>query len=248
MAVIFELMERLNERLFIYGGLALTNMEMRIRFFVMGVLFSLISSPMILPVQGHTASSFTVLIQENGFSQTSPEIIQNDSIVWHNIDNDSNLTHRLVYDHDGDGLYNGTFDWDSGELQAYCERDGNNTKVDPNCSSSFMVLFDMNWTVGNYSYQDIRSDNTTVNATIRLLADAGEHIEPNTPSIGSQFGVTNDESQDEEETTEDSDFTPEKMLLYIGLFTGFSSVALLGLLIFRRSEKTDFEHGQNEAE
>ena len=223
-------------------------MELKSRVFVMAVLLSLISSPMVLPAQGHTASSFTVLVQENGFSQTSPEIIQNDSIVWHNIDNDSNVTHRLVYDHDGDGLYNGTFDWDSGELQAYCERDENNTKVDSNCSSSFMVIFDMNWTVGNYSYQDIRSDNTTVNATIRLLADTGEHVEPNSPAIGSQFGVNNDEDVENNEATEDSGLTPETMLLYVGIFTGISSVALLVLLIFRRSEREDFEHGQNEAE
>lgn len=235
-------------RLFIYRGLSLRNMEMKSRVFVMAVLLSLISSPMVLPAQGHTASSFTVLVQENGFSQTSPEIIQNDSIVWHNIDNESNLTHRLVYDHDGDGLYNGTFDWDSGELQAYCERDGNNTKVDSNCSSSFMVIFDMNWTVGNYSYQDIRSDNTTVNATIRLIADTGEHVEPNSPAIGSQFGVNNDDDVEDNGSTEDSGLSPETMLLYIGLFTGISSVALLGLLIFRRSEREDFEHGQNEAE
>lgn len=223
-------------------------MELKSRVFVMAVLLSLISSPMIMPAQGHTASSFTVLVQENGFSQTSPEIIQNDSIVWHNIDNDSNVTHRLVYDHDGDGLYNGTFDWDSGELQAYCERDENNTKVDSNCSSSFMVIFDMNWTVGNYSYQDIRSDNTTVNATIRLLADTGEHVEPNSPAIGSQFGVNNDEDVENNEATEDSGLTPETMLLYVGMFTGISSVALLVLLIFRRSEREDFEHGQNESE
>ena len=222
-------------------------METRIQVFVVVVLLSLISSPMILPAQGHTASSFTVLVQEDGFSQTSPEIIQNDSIVWHNIDNDSNITHRLVYDHDDDGLYNGTFDWDSGELQSYCERDGNNTKIDSNCSSSFMVIFDMNWTVGNYSYQDIRSDNTTVNATIRLLADSGEHVEPNSPAIGSQFGVNNDDSQDAE-ATEDTGLTPEKMLLYVGLFTGISSLALLGLLVLRRSEREDFEQGQNEAE
>ena len=111
-----------------------------------------------------------------------------------------------------------------------------------------MVIFDMNWTVGNYSYQDIRSDNTTVNATIRLLADTGEHIEPNSPAIGSQFGVNNNDDVEENEAEEDSGLSPETMLLYVGMFTGISSVALLGLLIFRRSEREDFEHGQNEAE
>ena len=222
-------------------------MKARVRVFVLAVLFSLISSPMFVSVQGHAANSFTILVKENGFSQTSPEIIQNDSIVWHNIDNDSNVTHRLVYDHDGDGLYNGTFDWDSGELQAYCERDEDNIKVDSNCSSSFMVIFDMNWTVGNYSYRDIRSDNTTFNATIRLFADVGEHVEPNTPPIGSQFGVKDDEGQDDK-NAEDSGLTPEKMLLYVGLFTGISSVALLGLLVLRMSGRKELDNVQNESE
>ena len=233
--------------LFMYGGVSKISMDIRIRVLVLAVLFSLLSSSHVLSVQGHTASSFTVLVQENGFSQTSPEIIQNDSIVWHNIDNDSNVTHRLVYDHDGDGLYNGTFDWDSGELQAYCERDENNTKIDSNCSTSFMVIFDLNWTVGNYSYIDLRSDNTTANATIRLLADTGEHIEENTPAIGSTFGIANNDDSEVEEK-EDSELTPEKMLLYIGIFTGGSSVALLGLLIIRRSNDENFGDVKEESE
>jgi len=229
-------------RLFIYGGLSLAIMDMRIRAFVIAALFSLLSSPHIISVQGHTASSFTVLVQENGFSQTSPEIIQNDSIVWHNIDNASNITHRLVYDHDGDGLYNGTFDWDSGELYAYCERDENNSKIDPNCSTSFMVIFDMNWTVGNYSYQDLRSDNTTANATIRLLADTGDHMEENLPAVGSQFGVTKDETPVEDKDEETSELTPEEMLLYVGIFTGGSSVLLLGLLMMRKADRKSLDN------
>ena len=32
---------------------------------------------------------------------------------------------------------------------------------------------DMNWTVGNDTYQDIRSDGSMVNATIQLMADNG---------------------------------------------------------------------------
>lgn len=108
----------------------------------------------------HTASAFTVLVEDDGFSQSSPEIFHNDSIIWYNTDNTSNVTHRLVYDHDGDGLFNGTFDWDSGELHAYCETDENNSKLDANCTTMFMVVFDTNWTEGDYGYQDQRSDGT----------------------------------------------------------------------------------------
>ena len=60
--------------------------------------------------------------------------------------------------------------------------------------------------------------------------------------------MNNDDDAEDNGSTEDSGLSPETMLLYIGLFTGISSVALLGLLIFRRSEREDFEHGPNEAE
>ena len=223
-------------------------MSIRVQVIIITVLFSLIANPAIVSVQAHTASQSMVLIRENGFSHSVVEIIQNDSVLWENVDNSSNLTHRIVYDHDGDGLYNGTFDWDSGELVYECERNETNVKVDANCSDTFMIIFDLNWSIGNYSYQDIRSDNTTVNATIRLLADTGEHIEPNTPSIGSQFGVTNDESQEDEETTEDSDFTPEKMLLYVGLFTGISSLGLIILLVMRKSNDKNYSSVNLESE
>ena len=223
-------------------------MAIRIQILAMTILFALIASPFIVSTQAHTAESFTILIKEDGFSHSDQQIIQNDSVIWYNIDNSSNLTHRLVYDHDGDGLYNGTFDWDSGELSDDCERDENNTKLDENCTINFIVTLDMNWTVGNYSYQDIRSDGSVVNATIELVADTGMHTEVNLPAIGSEFGITNN---DEDTTTnaesEDEELTPEKMLLYVGLFTGISSGLLLVLLIARRPGKDDFIDPSEEA-
>jgi len=120
--------------------------------------------------------------------------------------------------------------------------------LDENCTINFIVTLDMNWTVGNYSYQDIRSDGSVVNATIELVADTGMHTEANLPPIGSEFGVTND---DKDTTTnaesEDEGLTPEKMLLYVGLFTGISSGLLLVLLIARRSGKDDFIDPSEEA-
>ena len=201
-----------------------------------------------MSAQAHTAESFTILIKEDGFSHNNQQIIQNDSVIWYNIDNGSNLTHRLVYDYDGDGLYNGTFDWDSGELSAECERDENNTKLDENCTINFIVTLDMNWTVGNYTYQDIRSDGSVVNATIELIADTGMHTEANLPAIGSEFGVTND---DKDTTTtienEDEGLTPENMLLLVGLFTGVSSVILLGILMLRRSNPKTLDNVHDES-
>ena len=211
-------------------------------------LLSLVSTIMISSVQGHTAQAHMALIKENGLTQGSPTIIQNDSVIWANVDNSSNLTHRIVYDHDGDGLYNGTFDWDSGELHAYCEKDENNSKIDPNCSTEFIVILDLNWTVGNYTYQNIRSDNVSFNGTIQLTADTGSHTEQNLPAIGSQFGVNNGEDENQENVEISDEMTPEKMLLYVGLFTGISSLGLIILLVMRKSNDKNYSSVNFESE
>ncbi|MDG1555539.1 MAG: hypothetical protein P8R00_04755 [Candidatus Poseidoniaceae archaeon] len=203
------------------------------------LVFCLFAVVSIAPLHAgaHTASSFTVLVKESGFSQSSPEIFHNDSIIWYNTDNASNLTHRLVHDHDGDGLFNGSLDWDSGELHAYCERDENNTKVDDSCNTSFVLQFDVNWTEGDYDYQDLRSDGSTVNATIRLFKDMDSHNASTAPSIGSSFGVNDDAPEDNTPTNEAT--TPEDVLLYIAMGTGGAAVLLLGLLVLRRPEHSD---------
>ena len=204
----------------------------------------LLSMIVLVPVQSsaHTASAFTVLVEDDGFSQSSPEIFHNDSIIWYNVDNGSNITHRLVYDHDGDGLYNGTFDWDSGELHAYCETDENNTKIDANCTDMFFVLFDVNWTEGDYGYQDLRSDGTVANGTIRLFKDMDSHNASTAPSIGSSFGVNDDVPADNTDANEA--MTPEDVLLYIAVGTGGAAVLLLGLLILRRPENSDISESE----
>ena len=40
--------------------------------------------------------------------------------MWYNADSRENVTQRIVYDADGDGLYNGSEDWDSGEIYQDC--------------------------------------------------------------------------------------------------------------------------------
>ena len=82
-------------------------MANRLRVLIIATLLSLIASYYVISAQAHTAESFTILIKEDGFSHSDQQIIQNDSVIWYNIDNGSNLTHRLVYDHDGDGRIDG---------------------------------------------------------------------------------------------------------------------------------------------
>ena len=113
-------------------------------------------------VQAHSADTFTVVIKESGLMPGSSQITYNDSVVWHNTDGRENITHRIVFDFDGDGLFNGTDDWDSGELVADCNTTSSENETgstnESECNITFMVWFNGTWGIGEYNYQNMISD------------------------------------------------------------------------------------------
>ena len=188
-------------------------------------------------VQGHSADTFTVVIKESGLTPGSSQITYNDSVVWHNTDSRENVTHRIVFDYDGDGLFNGSDDWDSGELVSECDTTSNNSaenNSDAECSVTFLVWFNGTWGIGEYVYQDMLSDGTVLNGTVLVVEDV--HVENSTsPAIGSSFGAveTNGDEPDVEENTEEDGL--QRMLLLVGAGSGLGAAGLLVLLLMRRS-------------
>ena len=88
------------------------------------VLLALILIPSL--AQAHSASTFNVIIKQNDLQPNATQIEYNDSIMWYNADSRENITQRIVFDSDGDGLYNGSADWDSGEIYQDCNPASNN--------------------------------------------------------------------------------------------------------------------------
>ena len=104
---------------------------------------SLLSITAFLPATtvAHDAGTFTVLIKSDQITPNQPEIVFNDSVWWYNVDDTENITHRIVYDSDGDGLYNGTLDWDSGNLSYECEKDEYGNLTNPDCKITYEIPF-----------------------------------------------------------------------------------------------------------
>ena len=200
-------------------------------------------------VQAHSADTFTVVIKESGLTPSSSQIAYNDSVIWHNTDSRENITHRIVFDFDGDGLFNGTDDWDSGELVSECNSTADNSTENSSqsdCSITFLVWFNGTWGVGEYSYQDMLSDGTVMNGTIIVTEDI--HIENSTaPAIGSSFGTFEDnrggDSVDDSNEADDV----RQMLLLVGAGSGVGAAALLVLLLMRRSEDVTVKGSDEEA-
>lgn len=189
-------------------------------------------------VQAHSADTFTVVIKESGLTPSSSQIAYNDSVIWHNTDSRENITHRIVFDFDGDGLFNGTDDWDSGELVSECNStDDNSTEnsSQADCNITFLVWFNGTWGIGEYAYQDMLSDGTVMNGTIIVVEDV--HIENSTaPAIGSSFGTFDNNNGDDGGDDDNEADDMRQMLLLIGAGSGLGAAALLVLLLMRRSE------------
>ena len=189
------------------------------------VLISLIILPTL--AQAHSASTFNVIIKQNDLQPGATQIEYNDSIMWYNADSRDNITHRIVFDADGDGLYNGSADWDSGEIERDCNYADNNTTSD--CQESFLVWFNGTWGVGEYNYQSIASNGEILNGTIVVI----EHIEEDTgPSIGATFGSFDDDETADEKTADEDD--KRQLLLLIAGSSAIGSLLLIVLLLRRQ--------------
>ena len=189
-------------------------------------------------VQAHSADTFTVVIKQSGLTPSSSQITYNDSVVWHNTDSRENITHRIVFDFDGDGLFNGTDDWDSGELVAECNStagdNGSEEEDSAPCNITFLVWFNGTWGVGEYRYQDMLSDGTVLNGTVVVVEDVHEE-NSSAPESGSTFGSFENRQGDDVVEEEDEGDDAKRLFLMIGAGSGLGAVALLVLLVVRRS-------------
>ena len=165
----------------------------------------------------------------------------NDSVIWHNVDSSENITHRIVFDGDGDGLYNGSNDWDSGELYPECgpnnQTNQTNSSESDDCNITFLMWFNGTFGVGEYQYQDILSNGTVLNGTIIVMEDVHPAEAP--PPIGSTFGVFDDD--DDEPTEVESESEPmdaKQLIVFVGIGSGVSAVLLIIVLI-RRSDEAE---------
>ena len=180
------------------------------------------ASLLITPAAAHDAGTFTVIVKANEHQPGSAELIVNDSVFFYNVDNRTNITHRIVHDADGDGLYNGTDDWDSGNLSSECALDGDGNKTDEDCEVTFTVEFNSTEMAGTYAYQDLLSDGTVINGTVTVHLDG--HSEDDHPADTNGLDPE-PEPEPETQTGSNEGFSQGDWLLFI------AAAALIGAML-----------------
>ena len=187
------------------------------------------------PVGSHDASALTVNIKESNIEPNTANILLGDSVYWINLDSRENVTHRIVHDSDGDGLYNGSNDWDSGILLGWTS---NGTCIDdtgnktPGCAVTFELYFNDTSDIGTYEYVNLVYLNETLieDRTFTVTVKADIHLEAiNTYCFGTDCEDDNEPLISIETSSENE---KPYWLLYVSGITGSLALLLAIKLIF----------------
>jgi hypothetical protein len=232
---------------------------MRTKYSVAWFSLFLLAAATILPtpVVAHDASTFTIIVREGALAPNSPQLNEGDAVFWYNVDDREDITHRIVYDGDGDGLFNGSLDWDSGELVASCPTDENGS-TDPSCNVTFEVTFNGSLGSGTYHYCDLLSDGTVLEGVITIAADEHddeEHAHDEDDDHGDDdahaHGDDDDHAPDDHAAdgedgttlTGQGEATTQNWLLLVAIVSGIAAVLLIISLM---SSKDDLLREEDE--
>ena len=94
-------------------------------------------------VSAHEPKEYTILLTQDGTTpQTVPEdvLVQTDFLFFMNVDERGGVSHRIQFDADGDGLFNGSDDFSTNWLSGSCDLDENGSKVDESCMVTEAIL------------------------------------------------------------------------------------------------------------
>jgi len=184
----------------------------------------------------HTGGVFTIIVSENGVVPGNVQMLVNDTARWINVDDRDNVTHRIFVDANSDGIYNGTEDWDSGNLTHQCEHI-NGTKVDENCNAYFDIPFNETYlnmsyfnVTGTYAFLDLVYNETSESTKIvygNVTVNPDSHL-----TAGFQNTNSNNEELIDDDENEDSNF-----LLIIAAASAIGAMILGGMILFGNKEE-----------
>ena len=94
-------------------------------------------------VHAHEPKEYTILLTQDGTTpQSIPEdvLVQTDFLFFMNVDDRQGVSHRIQFDADGDGIFNGSDDFSTNWLSGSCDLDENGSKVDESCMVTEAIL------------------------------------------------------------------------------------------------------------
>ena len=185
----------------------------------------------------HTGGIFTIIVSENGVVPGNVQMLVNDTARWINVDDRDNVTHRIYVDANSDGIYNGSEDWDSGNLTHQCEHI-NGTKVDENCNAYFDIPF--NETYLNMSYFNVTGTYAFLDLVYNETSDSTEIVYGNVtvnPDYHLTAGFQDTSTNNEEGSKDEGENEKPNFLLIIAAASALGAMILGGMILFGNKEE-----------
>ena len=107
------------------------------------MLLVLLSATMAPLAIAHETKEFTILLTDQGMTPASvPDdvLVETDFLFFMDVDDREGVSHRIQFDVDGDGVFDGPDDLSTAWLTSSCELDENGSKMDPDCMVAEAVL------------------------------------------------------------------------------------------------------------
>ena len=107
------------------------------------MLLVLLSATMAPLAIAHETKEFTILLTDQGMTPASvPDdvLVETDFLFFMDVDDREGVSHRIQFDVDGDGVFDGPDDLSTAWLTSSCELDENGSKIDPDCMVAEAVL------------------------------------------------------------------------------------------------------------
>ena len=107
------------------------------------MLLVLLSATMAPSAIAHETKEFTILLTDQGMTPASvPDdvLVETDFLFFMDVDDREGVSHRIQFDVDGDGVFDGIDDLSTAWLTSSCELDENGSKIDPDCMVAEAVL------------------------------------------------------------------------------------------------------------
>ena len=159
------------------------------RIAALGFTSILLASFLSSIVSAHEPKEYTILLTHEGTTpQTIPDdvLVQTDFLFFMNVDDREGVSHRIQFDADGDGLFNGSDDFSSNWLSGSCDLDENGSKVDESCMVTEAILLgpENGLLPGTIQLRhQIRNDSTLLEENLSVTFTEDVHNQPD-PEVG----------------------------------------------------------------
>ena len=149
----------------------------------------------------HEPKEFTILLTDEGMNPaTVPDdvLVATDSLFFVDVDNREGVRHRIQFDADGDGVFEGPDDLSTAWLTSSCELDENGSKVLSDCMVAESILLGPQNGIlpGNVSMLHQIETNSSISDeyfSVFLNEDAHTDIIPEIQTPNSQESLENNQ-------------------------------------------------------